>query len=206
MRTKTLALGWVVAGLFLGSVGLASAQMVGLPVMDTATPRDQGNLELLPGVVVGQDMNFYGARTTLSVLDEFRIFVDVGQVDIREGDANFAVQGGMLYTLMSNDFIDLGVRGAGYSANTDLLGLTGCNGMVVFSDETVLTHLFCHGGIGLDYVHKSIETRWGASSKQNEINPALSLGLSYQFNENFTLFTEANYVDGLYAGIGLSIR
>lgn len=206
MRIKTLALSWVVAGVFLGSAGLALAQMVGLPVMDTATPRDQGNLELLPGVVIGQDMDFYGARTTLSVLDECRVFLDVGQVDIEKGDANFGIQGGMLYTLMSNDFIDLGVRGAGYYANTDLLGLTGCNGMLVFSDETVLPQLFFHGGIGLDYVHKSIETRWGASSNQNELNPALSLGLSYQCNENFILFTEANYVDGLYAGIGLSIR
>ncbi len=206
MRMKTLALGWVVAGVCLGLAGLAQAQMVGLPVMDTATPRDQGNLELLPGIMVGQDMNFYGARTTVSVMDEFRVFLDLGQVDIQDGDANFAVQGGMLYTLMSNDFIDLGVRGAGYYANTDLLGLTGCNGMLVFSDESVVNNLYCYGGLGLDYVQKDIKTRWGSSSKQNEINPALALGLSYQFNERFTLFTEANYVDGLYAGIGLSIR
>jgi hypothetical protein len=70
----------------------------------------------------------------------------------------------------------------------------------------VVNNLYCYGGLGLDYVQKDIKTRWGSSSKQNEINPALALGLSYQFNERFTLFTEANYVDGLYAGIGLSIR
>jgi len=199
-------MGWVVVGMMLGLTGFSRAQMVGLPVMDTASPRDQGNLEVTPGVMFGHDMDFYGARATVSVLDDLRMFLDLGQVDITDGDSNFGVQGGALYLLEPNDFIDLGIRGTVYYANTNPSELTGADGMLVFSDETLLDHLYFYGGAGLDVVHKSIETKWGASSSRTEVNPAASLGLSFQFSENFSLFAEADYVDGLYAGCGLSIR
>ncbi len=205
MKIKTLAIGWVMAGLVLGMTVLSQAQMVGLPVMDTATPRDSGNLEVTPGLMFGRDMDFYGIRTTVSVLDDLRLFLDLGQVDLTEGESNFGVQGGGLYALAPNDLVDLAIRGTVYYMDTDLLGITGGNGMLVFSDETLLDHLYLYGGAGLDVAYKSI-THWGESSTQTEINPALSLGLSFQFNENFSLFIEADYVDGLYAGGGLSIR
>jgi len=206
MKMKTLAIGFFMAGMICGRAGLAQAQMVGLPVMDTVTPRDKGNLEVTPGVMFGHDMDFYGVRTTVSVLDELRVFLDLGQVDLNDADSSFGVQGGVLYSLEPNDFVNLGIRGAAYYMNTDLLGLTGVNGMLVFSDETLVDHLFLYGGAGLDLVYKSMDSRWGASSSQTEVNPAFSLGLSYQFNENFSLFTEVDYIDGMYAGIGLSIR
>ncbi|MEI8139793.1 MAG: hypothetical protein WCI03_07990 [bacterium] len=204
MKMKTLVVGWFAVGMVCGQTGFA--QMVGLPVMDTASPRDQGNLEITPGVMLGQDMDFYGARVTVAVVDDLRLFFDVGQVDLTEADSGYGAQGGALYSLSRNDLVDLGIRGAVYYMSSDLLGLTGANGMLVFSDETLLDHLFLYGGAGLDVVYKSIDTKWGASSSQSEINPAFSLGLSYQFNDSFSLFTEANYVDGLYAGVGLSIR
>ncbi len=204
MKMKTLVAGLFVVGMACSQAGFS--QMVGLPVMDTASPRDQGNLEVTPGVMLGRDMDFYGARATVSVIDDLRLFFDLGQVDLTDADSGYGAQGGALYSLARNDLVDLGIRGAVYYAGTDSPGLTGANGMLVFSDETLLDHLFLYGGAGLDVVYKSIDTSWGSSSSQTEINPAFSLGLSYQFSDSFSLFAEANYVDGLYAGIGLSIR
>ncbi len=206
MKMKTLAIGLFVTSLMFGLAGMSRAQMVGLPVMDTASPRDQGNLEVTPGVMFGRDMDFYGVRTTVSVLDDLRLFFDVGQVDLTDADSNFGVQGGALYSLKSTDLADFGVRVTTYYTKTDLVGLTGGNGMLVFSDETLLDHLFLYGGAGLDLVHKSIDTSWGSNTSQTELNPAFALGLSYAFSENFSLFIEADYIDGPYAGCGLSIR
>ena len=206
MKMKTWVSGLWVLGMGVGLAGLAPAQMVGLPLMDTATSRDAGSLEITPGVVCGNDMDFYGARATVTVVDDLRVFFDLGRVDINNGDANFGLQGGALYSLPQNDVVDLGVRGALYYVNTDFLALTGLNTMLVFSDELLLDNLYLYGGAGFDLGYKSVDTSWGASSSKTELNPALSLGLSYQFNESFALFTEADYVDGYYVGIGLSIR
>lgn len=206
MKMKTLAIGLLVAGMILELSGLSQAQMVGLPVMDTAAPRNKGDLEVTPGAMFGQDMDFYGARATVSLQDDLRAFLDLGQVDLVDGDANFGVQGGALYSLEPNDFVDLGLRGTAYYVNTDLLGLTGLTGMLVFSDETLLNHLYCYGGAGLAVVYKSSDVGGGSRSTRTEVNPALSLGLSLQFSDNFSLFTEANYIDGVYVGCGLSIR
>lgn len=206
MKMKTLAFRIFLAGVVVSMAGIAQAQMVGLPVMDTASPRDKGNLEVTPGAMFGRDMDFYGVRTTLSLADDFRAFLDLGQVDLVDGDSNFGVQAGGLYSLEPTELGDLGIRGAAYYSKTDRLGLTGANGMLVFSDETLLDHLFFYGGIGLDIVYKSMDNPGGESTTQAEINPALSLGLSFQFSENFSLFVEGDYIDGPYVGAGLSIR
>lgn len=203
---KKLVMRLFVALSIMGFSGITSAQMVGLPVMDTATAREAGNLEVTPGLMFGKDMDFYGARATVTAMDDLRVFFDLGRVDINNNDANFGVQGGMLYSLEPTDLADLGIRVAAYHVNTDFLGLTGMNGMLVFSDETLLNDLYCYGGAGLDVSYKTYDTSWGEESSQVEINPAFSLGLAYALGKRFTLFTEADYVDGFYFGAGLSIR
>ncbi len=206
MKIQKLVLGFCVSGLVAGLAGFAQAQMCGLSIMDTAAPREQGSLEATPGVMIGQDMNFYGVRTTVSALDELRLFVDLGQVDVEEADGNFGVQGGGLYSLERNDFMDLGIRVAMYSANTDQLGLTGVNAMLVFSDELIKDNFYFYGGAGLDGVYKSINNEYTEDSDEVELNPSFSVGLSFMANAHISLFTEAAYVDGLYVGGGISIR
>jgi hypothetical protein len=203
---KRIALKLFVAGLFVGLSGLAQAQMVGLPIMDTASPRAAGKPELTPGVVFGEDMNFYGGRALYTVKDDLRVFLDVGQVSVTDGDANIGVQGGGLYALPKNELMDLGIRGAFYTANTDTLGLNGVDVMVVFSNDTSVEHLCYYGGVGLDAVYKSTETAQKKDDDKGEINPALSLGLAYQMNAHFSAYTEASYIDGMYFGIGICIR
>lgn len=206
MKMKTWISRLLMLGVGIGLAGLSRAQMVGLPLMDTATPRDVGNLEVTPGMAFGHDMDFYGARATITAMDDLRAFVDLGRVAIRDRDANVGVQGGALYSLPQNDFVDLGIRSALYYVDTDQLGLKGLNTMLVFSDELLLDNFYLYGGAGLDAVYKSYHTSWGSDSSQTELNPALSLGLSYRITDSFSLFTEADWIDGYYVGIGLSIR
>ena len=206
MKMKTLAIGLFMAGMVSVMPGLLHAQMIGLPVMDTATPRDRGNLEVTPGAMFGHEMDFYGERTTVSVLDDLRVFLDLGLSDIRDAEANFGIQGGALYTLEPIDLAALALRGTIYHTSTDYLGLTGVDGMLVFSDETLLDHLYFYGGAVLDIVYKTFDHVGGASANKTEVNPAVSLGLSFQFNDTFSIFAETDYIDGLYVGGGLSIR
>jgi len=206
MKLTTLAMGLLGAGMVFGFARLANAQMVGLPVMDTASPRDRGNLEVTPGAMFGHEMDSYGARTTISALDDLRVFVDLGAVDMRDEPVNFAIQGGALYTLDPIDLADLAIRGVIYHTSAEYLALTGVNGMLIFSDETLLDHLYLYGGAGLDVVYKSFDNIGGANDSKMEVNPALALGLSFQCNNRCSLFVEADYIDGLYAGGGISIR
>ncbi|MEI6564171.1 MAG: hypothetical protein WCO42_07695 [bacterium] len=206
MKMKSLATVLLVMGMVLSLADFSQAQMAGLPVMDTAASREQGSLEVTPGIMIGNDMNYYGIRTTVTALDEMRVFLDLGQVDVNNADANLGLQGGVLYSLPANDVVDLGLRGTCYYVNTDLLNLYGSNFMLVFSDETLLENLYCYGGAGLDFSRKSTDVYGGKHNHHGEINPALSLGLSYKFSDTFSLFTEVDYVDGMYIGCGLSIR
>ena len=202
MTRSRSVIGFLAAGFVVLAAPWARAQMVGLPVMDTAEGREQGSLEATPGVAFGRDMNFIGGRATVTAMDDLRAFVDLGLSDPKDSGSGLGLQAGALYCLPKSDMAEWGVRGAVYYANTDRLDLLGTDVMLVFSGETVLDSLYCYGGGGLDFCDK---TKPGGSGSY-ELNPALSLGLSYFFTENYSLFTEADFVDGLYFGIGLSIR
>lgn len=202
MKRSILFSGSLIAGLILVFTPVARAQMVGLPVMDTSEWRDAGSLEATPGMMFGNNMDFIGVRGTVTVLDDLRIFGDVGRVDVKDCESDMGLQAGALFCLAKNDLADLGVRGTMYYVNTDKVDLMGANMMMVFSGETVLESLYCYGGGGVDLSDKTYEYGGGST----ELNPSLALGLSYFFNENFSLFTEVDYVDGIYFGLGLSVR
>ncbi len=177
------------------------AQMVGLPLLDTAGTRDPGSLEATPGIALGEDMNFLGARATITLLDELRGFIDLGRLDTRGKGDNLALQVGGLYSLPMSDFCDTAVRGAFYYSNTDFLDIMGGNVMMMFSDETLLDDLYAYGGLGIDISQKKVY-----SDSHSEINPAVAVGLTYKITDNFWVFLEGNYVDGWYMATGLSIR
>lgn len=200
MKMKTAFHVMLATGLLLGLGLSANAQVVGLPVMDTATTRDQGSLEATPGIVIGQDMNFYGARGTITVMDELRGFLDLGRLDIDGYGDSLAMQAGGLLNLPVCDVVDTAVRGAFYYSNTDRMDITGCNMMILCSDESVLDDLYLYGGAGLDLSKKK------TFSSKSEVNPIIALGLSYKISENIHLFLEGDYVDGFYGSFGVSIR
>lgn len=200
MSMKTALVGLLVTGMIAGTAPLSLAQMVALPLLDTAGNRDEGSLELMPGVSVGDEMNFYGARTTVTAMDDLRCFFDLGRVDTKDDGANLAVQVGGLYNLPLVDGCDTALRGAMYYSNPDPLTIVGGNMMLMGSSETILNDLYLYGGLGLDLSKRKVGTY------TTELNPALALGLSYRISDNFVLFLEGDFIDGLYASGGLSIR
>jgi hypothetical protein len=201
MKSMTLLRIVMMIGILLSLSGPAGAQMVGLPLLDTAGTRDPGSLEATPGIALGEDMNFLGARATITLLDELRGFIDLGRLDTRGKGDNLALQVGGLYSLPISDFCDTAVRGAMYYSNTDFLDIIGGNVMMMFSDETLLDDLYAYGGLGIDLSQKKVY-----SDSHSEINPAVAAGLTYKITDNFWAFLEGDYVDGWYLATGLSIR
>ncbi len=201
MKSMKLLRTLMMIGILMGLSCPAGAQMVGLPLLDTAGTRDPGNLEATPGIALGDDMNFLGARATITILDELRGFIDLGRLDTRNKGDNLALQLGGLYSLPMADFCDTAVRGTFYYSNTDFLDIMGGNVMLMCSDETLLDDLYAYGGLGIDVSKKKIYF-----DSHSEINPAISAGLTYKITENFWAFLEGDYVDGLYLATGLSIR
>lgn len=177
------------------------AQPVGLPLLDTAGTREPGSLEATPGIAFGKDMNFYGVRGTITLLDELRTFVDIGRLDTRNNGDSLALQAGGLYSIPMCSYCDTAVRGAMYYSNTDYLDILGGNLMLMCSDETLLDDLFAYGGLGVDVSQRKVY-----SSDHTEINPSLAVGLTYKVTDNFWLFLEGDYVDSLFVATGVSIR
>ncbi len=200
MKIKTSVLGLLATGMVLGMTTLSTAQMVGLPILDTADLRDLGSLELTPGVTLGDEMDFYGVRATVTAMDDLRCFFDLGRLDTQDDGANLTMQAGGLYSLSMTDLFNTALRGAAYYSNPDPLTIYGANMMLVCSDETVVNDLSLYGGVGLDLCHRTL---WAQST---ELNPTLAIGLSYKITDNAVLFLEGDFVDGLYASCGLSIR
>jgi hypothetical protein len=201
MKSMTLFRTLMILGVFIGLSRPTGAQMVGLPLLDTADTRDPGSLEATPGIALGENMNFLGARATITLMDELRGFIDLGRLDTRGKGDNLALQVGGLYSLPMTDFCDTAIRGALYYSNTDYLDLQGGNVMLMCSDETLLDGLYAYGGLGMDISQKKIY-----SSSHTEINPAMAAGLTYKITDNFWAFLEGNYVDGWYMATGVSIR
>ncbi len=200
MKMKTC-----ISGLFILSVAVGMrlpvmAQVVGLPVMDTAGTRDPGHVEFTPGVVLGEDSDFLGARATVTLMDELRGFIDLGRFETSDKGNNLALQVGALFSMDLTEVCETALRGTVYYANTDYQDLSGADLMFMFSGETLLDDLYGYGGAGIDVSKRKVYTN------HSEINPALALGLTYKFTNTFWLFLEVDYVDAPFAAIGLSTR
>jgi len=200
MNNKSVSIGLILIGLILGAGSPALAQIVGLPVFDTAGTRDPGNLEVTPGFTCGEDMNFLGARATVTILDELRGFIDLGRFATSDKGDNLALQVGGLYSLDITEVCETALRGTVYYVNTDYLDISGTDLMFLFSGETLLNDLYGYGGAGLDLSQRKVYTN------HTEINPALALGLTYKITPDFWVFLEGDYVDGPFVALGLSIR
>ena len=200
MKNKIRVLRCATLALACGLGSPRMAEIVGLPVLDTAGTRDPGHVEVTPGVTLGQNSDFLGARATVTILDELRGFLDIGRYDTSNLGNNIALQAGGLYSMDLTEVCETAIRAAAYYVNTDYVDMIGANLMFVFSGETLLDDLYGYGGAGLDMSERKVYT------DHSEVNPALALGLTYKFTKRFWLFAEADYVDGLFGSAGLSIR
>lgn len=195
-----------IAGSILLAASPLCAELVGLPVAETAALTDPGTLEFTPGAVLGNEMSFYGIRQEFSFIDSFRCFLDLGAIDFEKDTMDFAGSLGSMITL-SGDFIsDLAIRPAFYYANTDSLNILGGSLALVSSDETLLNDLHLYGAIGLDFSQTEEDLPSGGKIITTEINPLLSLGLMYNITASVGIFIEGAYVTTPLVGFGIKLR
>lgn len=191
--------------LLTGTLSLR-AELIGLPVADTAEPRDSGQLEFMPGAVLGNDLSFYGIRQSYSFLDGFRAFLDLGAVDFEKDSMDFAGSLGATICIPSEFIADLAFRTSLYYANTDAIDMVGGTMALITSDESLLDNLYLYSAFGLDFSQTEEGLGKGVTRTTTEINPLLSLGLTYNFTPSFGIFLEGTYVTSAFVGLGIKIR
>ena len=194
----------ILSGVLLTGPALLFAQDIGLRIADTAESRNAGQFEVTPGAIWGQDISFYGVRETYVVSEDLRAFLDLGLVDSDGSNLDLGGQLGVVAPLPGIEFIgDLAARTTVYYVNTDAQDTLGTDLMLVSSSETLLDGLFLYGGLGMDISYREVDY---TSSGRLEINPALSIGLMYRFNDSVGVYLEASHVDGASFGAGVQIR
>jgi hypothetical protein len=196
--------GLIAAGMTLMMPLTLRAQGIGLQVADSADPGEPGQLEITPGAVFGNDLWFAGVRESYTIVDELRVFLDLGAINADDSDLDFAVQAGALVCLPSGDYIcDLALRATTYFANADDEDTFGGSLMLISSDETLLDNLYVYGGLGMDLRNRKEDTD---SRSRTEINPALSVGLLCHFTDSLAAYVEVSHADSGFLGMGIRIR
>ena len=196
----------IVGGLLIAGVSGARAQGVGLQVADTAELRTAGETEFAVGGVLSKNVSSCAARLTYAVEDEFRAFFDLGWYDPDACEGNISVQAGGIMSLPVEFYTDLGLRAAGYYVDTDAYSVLGGSLMLLSSGETLLDDLYLYGGLGVDFSKRSLDVTMEQSSSRSELNPALTIGLSYAFTTHFSAYVEASHVDEAMIGAGVRYR
>lgn len=206
--TVQRGIAWILAALLVTAGTVVRGQGVGLQVADTAEARSAGDTEFTGGYVFSDRMSSYAVRATASIEDELRAFFDLGWSDPEGSDeGNLAVQAGAIYALPVDDSLsDLGLRAAGYYADTDSVDIMGCSLMLLSSGETILDGLYVYGGLGADLSKREVEITRSKNSSRGELNPALTLGTLYFFTPHISAYIEASYIDEIMLGCGVRYR
>jgi hypothetical protein len=211
MKTRILA--GAVCGVFLMAAG-AMAQGYGLPVVESAEPRDQNFFDVTVGANVGQDTQYYGARDMFAVQKGLRFAIDLGLVSPEEGDNDLAAQGSMLVCLNVDCPVALGMRAAIYGMNGNAFDVLGGNTMLMASQELIFEGLFLYTGLGIDF--RSTKTHLdaaaaegveaGKDSTDEKVSALWSLGALMPMTEHLWFFTELTVTDDTFIGAGIRIH
>ncbi len=182
------------------------AELIGLPIAETAALTDPGTLEFTPGAVMGNELSFYGIRQEFSFIDSFRCFLDLGAIDFEKDTMDFAGAFGSTICTPGDFICDLAMRPVFYYANTDTINVLGGSLSLVTSDETLLNDLHLYSAIGIDFSQTEEDLPSGGKEITTEINPLLSLGLMYNFTPSVGIFLEGSYVTTPLVGFGIKLR
>lgn len=212
MKAFKLCLG-VGLGVLLAAVP-ARAQF-GLPVAESYEARETGILDFTGGAVLSEDRQFYGVRDTISVLQDLRLFVDVGLADADRNDQNLAVQGGLIWCLpVDTSDVDLGLRTSGYWFNGNVDEIYGFSALLMASGNPIFEGLYVYGGSGVDYRNTKtdlVELEMDQSAGKDEISDdklraVVTVGALMPITERFWVFTEATYNEDPFIAIGIRTR
>ncbi len=212
MKAFKAMLGLAAVGVGLWA-GAARAQF-GLPIVESYEGRETGILDFTAGATFSEENRFYGLRDTISVLEDFRLFIDLGLADIERNDENLAVQGGFIWCLpLDTPPVDLGLRGSAYWFNGDVDEISGYTAMLMASGNPVFEGLYVYGGLGFDYrttetdlIALGLEQPGKTEKSDDKIRAVTALGALMPVTERFWIFAEALVNDDPYIAVGIRTR
>jgi opacity protein-like surface antigen len=190
----------IVVAMMCALAAPAMAQIMGMPLADSAAAPEQGLLRASGGVIIGDDANAYGGRITYGLMEGLALFADLGMIDPDGGDTGLCYQGGGKFTLPLDLPVDVAVRGAigmtSYEVlNTDVDVMGVAIGGLVSKEIEQFTP---YGYIGLDYSKVDIE----GLGDDDETEIAIGGGVLFALTEQLSLYGEIVNVDDLFFGLG----
>ncbi len=209
MRVSKIA-GIMMIGLM---ASYAHGQQIGLPVATDASRVVGGTFDVSGGIVLGDDVNFYGGRFNFNVTDELSVFGDLGLIDIDRLDMGYGAQGGVLFRLPEFPDIplDFGVRGTlGYGMvsddfDVDYLTLSAL-GLASYTIDEMFS---VYGVLGLAYVRQEISGRvegFSVSATDSETDPAIGVGVQVKFMPEMSAYVEFIHIDDPWIGLGAKFK
>lgn len=220
MKCRIFSPGLVLVVLLTGK---AWSQGIGLPIADISGPQVDHWLWATAGTSVSDEFTFYGVRGTFGVTEGFRLFGDIGMVDITDEDNDIGVQGGMFYRFPLELLADFGIRATLYATDTDMEDITGGTLALTASQEVLTQGMFIYGGAGVDVQNRRhphpteatavpdpddpnsvrlvIEDNEDQSS--TEANPFLSIGGYVSFTDWLSAYVEVSQSDDTFLSCGI---
>jgi hypothetical protein len=185
----------------------------GLPVAESFEARETGYLDFTAGATIGEDIKCYAIRDTISVLEDLRLFVDLGMADVERNNEDLAVQAGLIYCLPIDVPVDLGLRAAGYWFNGNVNECTGASLLLLASGNPVFEGLYVYGGVGADYrktdtdlTELDLESTEGVDDSENTTRAVATFGALMPITESFWFFAELIYNEDPFLAIGFRTR
>jgi hypothetical protein len=188
----------------------------GLPVAESFEARETGYLDFTAGAMMSEDLKCYAIRDTIGVLEDLRLFVDLGMADVKRNDDDLAVQAGLIYCLPIDVPVDLGLRASGYWFNGNVNEYTGGTLLLLASGNPVFEGLYVYGGSGVDYRNTKIDftelnlasTTYpqGLDDSEDTFRLVATLGALMPMTEHLWFFAEATYDDDPFLSLGIRTR
>ncbi|MCF7837743.1 MAG: hypothetical protein K9N49_03860 [Candidatus Marinimicrobia bacterium] len=197
----------------LALCGAVDAQLLGLPIADSATRLGAGSLRAGAHLTLGDEANLYGVRAAFGATESLDLFADLGLVAPDDWDNAPALQGGALYALPLDGPLDVAARCTigfarlesndfGQKVTSDLFAIHG--GALASMDYSPVTP---YAYLGLCYWNASYSGDGLDSSGADDIEPALAAGALFSLDNlpALSFFGEVAYIDGVFFSAGANL-
>ena len=185
----------------------AFSQSVGLQLVDTTFKDPQDSMFGTFGVAIGDDISFGGFRASYALIDQLKIFADIGLTHaelLDEEDAGMGIAGGFLIDLPFDKYCDTSLRATYYrNAFMNEIDIDGYTAMITTTwDIPGIEEAGFFGGLGIVEDNISVETD-DSVVISGDVEFAYAVGISWILNDNYTLYVE--YDDADHSRWGISI-
>ncbi len=187
----------------------AFSQGIGLQLADTTFRDEQESSFGVAGFAIGDDISFAGIRGTYSLLNEFKVFADIGLVHadlLEETDAGMGLAVGFLVDLPMDKYVDTSLRATYYrNAFMNEVDIDGVSAMLTTSwDIPGIREAAFFGGLGVINDNVSVDIDDGSSTHDNDFEFAYAVGLSWILSDDFTIYFEYDDADSSRWGISIA--